>query len=144
MIALVLASTLMLSPVVHEDTDVRAVAIGTGDDEVRWLLDGHEVARSRDGEAVSFAVAKGRHDLHAVSGQEGAWEIMARPEPRGAGATFVQAWTARHEPAAPPADVPWRPPSMPDWAAAGAFAVLGLGILLWPERRPGPRRRETR
>lgn len=126
-----LAVVLVLSPVLAEDGDLRLVATGVGDDEVIWVLNGVEVARSHDREAVTVAVAAGVHDLQVHSNATTRWQAVARPDPQVEGAAYVPAWTAIHEPpAADEGGRTWLRPSIP--LALGALAVL---LLVAPGRR---------
>ncbi len=126
-----LAVVLVLSPVLAEDGDLRLVATGVGDDEVVWLVDGFEMARSHDREAVIVPVTAGVHDLQAHSNATTRWQAMARPDPQVEGAAYVPAWTAIHEPPVPDAGGrAWLRPSLP--LALGGLAVL---LLVAPGRR---------
>lgn len=125
------AVVLVLSPVLADDGDLRLVATGVGDDEVVWVLDGVEVARSHDRQAVTVAVGAGVHDLEAHSNATTRWQAVARPDPQVEGAAYVPAWTAIHEPPNPEAGGrAWLRPSLP--LALGSLALL---LLVAPGRR---------
>jgi len=121
----VLLSALLLQPVLAEPGTLRVASAGA---DAEWRLDGEAVAATLDGEAATFEVPAGRHDLWATSAEEGPWQAFARLEPEtGEGAAFVPAWTAQHRP---------RPPGLlPDWAGAAALAVAAAGLAAWPSRR---------
>jgi len=128
-----LASMLVLQPIVDAATHVRLVSVGTEGHEVVWYLDGFEAARTRDGDPARVPLPAGRHELHAVTEHRGEWQVMARPEPDGSEATYVPAWTARHvdqDPPPPPAAS-----TVPAWAFPVALALGGAAVVLWPERR---------
>ena len=122
---LLLAAALLLHPVLAEDGHLRLVAVGTGDDAVEWRLDGHPVATTGDGEAVSVPAVAGPHELWATSPAEGEWRALARPDgavPGGAGA--VPAWTAAH--------VPREEQGLPAWTWPSASAAAALAALVRP------------
>lgn len=126
------AVVLLLSPTLAEPGELRLVATGLGDEPVVWVLDGVEVARTRDREAATIAVGTGLHALQAFSNATGRWQAVARPDPAGDGAAYVPAWTATHDPA-PAADHGWAtwPRNGLSWALGG----LALVVLGWPGRR---------
>lgn len=120
----VLLSALLLQPVLAEPSTLRVASAGAG---AQWRLDGEPVAVTADGEAASFAVSAGRHDLWAVSAEEGSWSAFARLEPEtDEGAAFVPAWTAEHVPAGRG--------RLPDWTGAAVLAVVAVGLAAWPSR----------
>lgn len=130
--SLLVLSMLLLHPVLDEPADVRIVASGVGDAEVVWSLDGHPVAVTTDREAVTIAIAAGMHELQASTTARGAWEIMARPEPRDpSGAQYVPAWTARHVPLEVVRD-----DAVPAWLWSIPVLGVAVGIGAWPHLRP--------
>lgn len=150
MSAAVILAVLVLHPVLDEAMDLRLVATGeTG--RVEWSLDGNIFATTDAGEAVSIATSAGPHEITARTTATGAWAAMARPEPEGPGARFVEAWYAEHPgPAGSGADsrnAALRPEGPGDaaahasafapgtmWAAA-ALAVVGLALVAGPALR---------
>jgi hypothetical protein len=131
MMSLLMASVLVLQPALAEDTHLRVVAVGTEEDSVQWLLNGTEVAVTRDGEAATIWVTQGTHELRAVSEHRGEWLAMARPEPTNtSGAQYVPAWTARHIPVHH-GQSNWQAEWWMPASIAGLAAVLGF----YPRRR---------
>ncbi len=125
-----LAVALLLLPVLDEPGPVRVVAAGTGEEPVSWVLDGIQVATTADRQAARLNLTAGPHELWAVSGAEGDWYALARPEPEaGDGAVYVPAWTAHH-----PAGTDATGGQAPSWLVPAALAAAGL-VLLWPRRR---------
>lgn len=138
MIALV--AVLLLQPVLAEDGPVRVVASGVGGDEVVWTLDGAEVGRTADREALVLDVEAGAHDLRAASAARGTWHALARPDGTADGAAFVPGWSATHEATPRPSsgDGPGIPPLPLTLGLAAAV------LLAWPRRLAGlPRRRSS-
>lgn len=131
-----LAAALLLQPVLAEEGDLRLVAVGTGGHRVEWTLDGHHVASTADGEAATVPAGAGPHELWAVSGAEGAWRALARPDGAAAGgAGAVPAWSALHAPAEPAGPPAWAWPLA--CASAAALALVRPRSLLqaWARRR---------
>lgn len=125
-----LASVLILHPVMDEPSDLRVVAAGV-EEPVEWELDGRLVATTGDREAASFPIGAGTHQLVARTDHEGAWEVMARPDPQDPGtATYVPAWTARHVPT-PAGDAGMR---IPAWAGPVAMALAAVVYGAWPRK----------
>lgn len=125
MIVGLLAASILLQPVLAEETPLRIVATGIGADEAVWSLDGVEVARTRDAEATVVQATPGRHDLWVESEARGAWRVLARPEATVPGeARYVEGWSAVHEPPAKGAGVSWWVP--------GALGAAGLLCLVLP------------
>ncbi len=127
-----LVAVLVLHPALAADGPVRVAATGVGDAEVAWMLDGLEVARTGDREAAVVQVAAGAHELRAVTLADGRWTAVARPDGEAAGAAYVPAWSATHEPApgpSPPGRA-WldRPP------LALGLGLLAVLLLAWPGR----------
>ncbi len=131
---LLLMAMLVVHPVVDEPTDLRMVAVGV-DGEVTWTLDGDVVARTTDREAATVHVDAGSHELIARSDTDAAWEIMARPEPRGEGAAYVPAWTAKHEPTPAQAD------GLRSWLWLIAAGVAAAALVVVPRVRDARRGR---
>lgn len=128
-----LVAVLVLQPVVDADGPVRLVATGVGPEEVTWLLDGVEVARTGDREAAVVHATAGPHELRAASNATGRWTAMARPDGEAHGAAYVAAWSATHEGVGLAAAGSGR-----SWPQAPPLA-LGLGVLAlllaaWPGR----------
>lgn len=122
---------LLLAPHLVDGGMVRLVSEGTGDVPVEWVLDGAVLGTTVDGEPLVIALPAGGHDFAAVARYGGEWQVLARPEPAGSGVTYVDAWTARHEPAA-------EATGLPDWLAPAAFASLAAVLWLWPSRSKNP------
>ena len=155
--AAVVASVLLLQPVLADDMPVRVVAVDT-DASTEWVLDGETVAVTAPGEPAVLKVSAGKHQLwaHSVSSQH--WQAMARAQPPDPdGLAYVPAWTARSVDAQPPdgaagsgqrsaegpglASSPGRDGSrgpqaaLPDWALPAGVAGLAAALLLWPRKR---------
>lgn len=130
--AVLVASVLVLHPVLDEPATLRLVASGTDDAQIAWSLDGEPVATTRGREATRVQVGPGEYTLRAETPHDGTWRALARPEPTGDGWTYVPAWTAVHDPDADhaPPDAPWLDPVPLGLAAVGALLVL------LPRRRP--------
>lgn len=121
---------LLLHPVLEDAGPLRLVAAGVGDGEVAWNVDGVEVARTGDREAAVLDLAAGPHEVRATGPASRAWDALARPDGPAAGATYVPAWSASHEPAPQVRQGGAGVPPLP-LALALAAAVL----LLWPNGR---------
>lgn len=121
---------LLLHPVLEDDGPVRLVAAGVGETEVRWTVDGVEVALTRDREAAVLVLAAGAHEVRVAGPADRPWQALARPDGAADGAAYVPAWSAAHEPAAKDPERQGGVPPLP-LALALAAAVL----LLWPNRR---------
>lgn len=93
---------LLLQPVFEEDGTLRLVATGVGSDEVVWSVDGREVGRTHDREALEVALDAGAHNVTAASKAQGDWQAVGRKGGVADGAAFVPAWTAAHKADAPP------------------------------------------
>jgi hypothetical protein len=127
---LLLASMLLLHPVLDDPTDLRLVAAGVGDHDVVWSLDGREVATTSDREAASVRVEAGRHEVVARTAHNGPWEALARAQPSGHhGAAYVPAWTARFD------GTPEAEGGLPDWLWAIPLLLVAAGAVLVPRLR---------
>lgn len=138
---MMLLAVLLLHPVLDEPSAIRLAAADVGPHEVAWSVDGVEVARTSDREAVLVHLGAGAHEVKAASDAPGPWQAMARRDAAADGAAYVPAWTARHDPARSDTARPGGDgvPALP-LALAAAAAVL----LVWPTRgQPRMRRRET-
>jgi Penicillin-Binding Protein C-terminus Family len=134
---LLLAAALLLQPVLADDGELRFVAVGVGAEPVTWVMDGVEVATTRDREAVSVGAAAGRHEVWAVSDARGPWRALVRPaDPPPDGAVIVPAWTAVHEPTP---DSGW-----PSWALPLAATVAAVAVLVRPRSLLQAARRRLR
>ena len=135
-----LAAVLLLQPVLAEEGEVRLVAAGVGRDEVVWHVDGVEIARTGDREAATAFLAAGEHEV-AAHGPAGArWQALARLDGPAAGAAYVPAWTAVHE----PVDAPRGSGAIDLSAWPVALAVAAVGLAAWPRRRGLEARRRAR
>ena len=122
---------LLLVPHLVDAGPLRLVSDGTGDVPVEWVLDGQPVGSTVDGAPLVIDVEAGTHELAAVARHGGPWQVLARPEQAGPGVAYVDAWTARHEPA-----VAER--SAPAWLAPAGLASLAAALWLWPSRPKDP------
>lgn len=138
---IVALAVLLLQPVLADDGPLRLVAADVGDEEVTWTLDGVEVARTGDREAVVVNVSAGVHELRASGPERGPWHALARPDGTADGAAFVAGWSASHDPVPRTGDgSPWWSWLPPLHLALGAAALV---LLAWPARaraRAGLRR----
>lgn len=123
-----LASALLLQPVLDADMDLRLVASGTGGHPVHWYLDGERVATTTSGEATTVAFAAGSHDVWATTEYDGTWRALARPTgPVGGGQVgYVDGWSAAHEAETGPGFT----------AAPVILALAGFGVAAWGRFRP--------
>lgn len=138
-----LAAALALFPVVEEETPVRIVAAGVEGHEVVWRLDGELVATTEDRQPATLRLAPGAHTLMAESNAT-AWSALARPDPDGAGARYVEGWVAHAVPERPPQEAPpaaaeapvqqARPAGLPYWPSVVAGGVLAAVVLLVPKQ----------
>ncbi len=87
---------LVLQPVLDTEGPMRLVASGVGDEPVRWIVDGHWVATTRDGQAARVHLAAGPHHVEAQSAAAGTWRALARADPEGPSWLAVPAWSAEH------------------------------------------------
>lgn len=129
-------AVLVLHPVVDEAADLRVVA--TGDvGAIQWLLDGDVVATTVAGAAARIPVAAGPHELTARTDAHGAWNAMARPDPSGPGARYVEAWYAEHPGPVVAARLPAGsgPTIAPAMWAAAALAATGVALVAGPAMR---------
>lgn len=117
---------LLLHPIL-DGSDLRLAAQGVEGAEVTWFLDGVEVGRSADRQAIVVPAPPGRHELRAESLAQGRWQAIARPEGEAQGALFVPAWTASHapEPQSRLVGEGWPSwPSLPELLALASAALL--------------------
>ncbi len=94
----IVIGVLVLHPVLDAEGPVRLVAVGVGDEPVRWVVDHAWAGTTRDGEPLGVRLGAGPHVVEAQSAAAGAWQALARPDPEGASWQAVPAWTARLEP----------------------------------------------
>ncbi len=141
---LLVATVLVLQPVLDESGDLRLASRGTDDAPVTWLLDGIPVGQTRDGTALTISVPAGTHTLHALSDHDGSWTIMARSDPAPwTGATYVPSWSARHNEShdlAPQTTM--RAPPEPGIRVLALYGLVLFGVSLigWELWRSGERK----
>jgi hypothetical protein len=121
-VAVVLA-VLLLHPVLDAAGPVRLVAAGTGDEPVRWVVDGRLLATTADGEATDVVLSAGGHEVKAESAATGDWRALARADPSGREWRAVPAWSASH------ASAPIPGPAVP------LLALTFLGASSWVQAR---------
>lgn len=138
---MMLLAILLLHPTLDSDGSLRMVATGVEDEEVTWSLDGIELGKTIDREALVIQTTAGHHELAARSEASTRWTVVARPEAATEGAAYVTSWSATHE--AEPAALShnWRVPRLP--ILLGGLAAI---LLIVPGRRgleAGRRRRRA-
>lgn len=95
-----LASALLLQPVLDADAELRLAASATDGHDVHWYVDGVLVATTASGGAATVPFHAGTHDVWAITDHGGPWRAIVRPTGPidGGDVAYVEGWSASHAP----------------------------------------------